>query len=216
MVYNYKIMNINLLDVPVYYINSGDQDIKKVELTQRVLKRFGFKNTISFEGTWSNIPKVGCAKSHLDMIEKILGDSSPVLIVEDDIYINNLITEIDIPDDSDAVYLGNSLFGLSFDTEEVTSYIVADKINKDIYRIYNMLGAHAVLLITQKYKDHLFKEIKKQIIIQDNQDKARARTMRSFNVYCFNDPLFYQLGKNTSYTKILVSDHSITLNEYLQ
>lgn len=196
-------MKINLLDIPVFYINTKNAE-EKDKKTRAMLEGLGFKDINRFEGVDIKEPKVGCAVSHNLLLEKILDVEYPVLILEDDVDISQFNAEIEVPDNSDAVYLGLSKYGIYLNSpnQNIVSKTKYDIIDKNICKLYNMLSAHAVILISKKYKHSIYNDIKKQIEIKDNQDKARARSMSRFNVYALRNPIFYQSGYNEYCTKI--------------
>lgn len=198
-------MKINLLDIPVFYINTKNAE-EKDKKTRAMLEGLGFKNINRFEGVYIKEPKVGCAVSHNSLLEKILDTEHPVLILEDDVEIFQFNAEIEVPDNSDAIYLGLSKYGIDLNSpnQNVVSKTKYDIIDKNICKLHNMLSAHAVLLINKEYKYSIYSDIKKQIEIKDNQDKARARSMAKFNVYGLRKPMFYQAGYNKSSTMFIL------------
>lgn len=195
-------MKINLLNIPVYIINL-DKDKDKLLSATAALRQIGFKDIRRFPGYQIDTPKLGCATSHNALLQIVSEHDMPVLVVEDDIAINHgYQVEIDIPDSADAVYLGISKFGL-YDNHG-TRKISAEYYDSELYRIYNMLGAHAILYLNNHYPKFLVDETQKQIDVQDNQDKARARTMHMFEVYALNAPMFYQNNYNKPHTNFMM------------
>jgi len=73
------------------------------------------------------------------------------------------------------------------------------------FRVYNMLAAHAILYTNNDYVKFLAKATEFNISILDNQDKARAETMKYWNIYANRLPMFYQNGLHTKFTKIDLS-----------
>lgn len=195
-------MKINLLKVPVYYINL-DKDIEKAEKLESLLYDMGFEQVERFAGTQIATPKVGCATSHQAILEQLKDQPAPFIILEDDASLAKIQKEIDVPDNADAVYLGNSRFGL-FDNYGQLK-VSAERFDDKLYRVYNMLGAHAILYLNNSYPDFLAKAIPFNIDIKDNQDKVRASTMRYFNVYALDTPIFYQEGKHEKVTRVKMS-----------
>jgi len=191
-------MRINILNIPVFYINLK-RDVQKNKETLEILKAAGFTNINRFDAILGGAKKDGCAKSHQQLLKELEIDG-PFIVFEDDIEITNDFNPvIDIPEDSHAVYLGLSKFGLS--NGKTDKEIVAEKINDDIYRIYNMLAAHAILYLKKDYYKFLSHAIQAMLDEDRNQDNARAETMRYFKIYALNKPLFYQGGKHKDVTK---------------
>ena len=196
-------MNIDILDIPVYYINL-DKDVEKREKLEDTLANLGFTNVHRFAGHYSKERAVGCATSHNALLHKLKDTDTPFLVLEDDVEPAKFKSVIkDIPDNADALYLGNSIFGLWGPRGEPR--IAAEKISSDIYQIYNMLSAHAILYLDNEYVKFLAKATDFMVSLKDNQDKSRAHTMRYFNVYATNNPVFYQAGKHEKVTNVSIS-----------
>ena len=102
--------------------------------------------------------------------------------------------DIFIPDDADAVYLGNYRFGI--DQYKEGSYVSPPPIQEysediELCRVYNMLGAHAVIYKSKKYKEEvirLFRDVKDT----NNNDVILARNLAKFMVYTYKNPIFFQ------------------------
>jgi hypothetical protein len=198
-------MIIDLTTVPVYIINM-DKDSEKLESATRNLLELGFTDIKRFPAQQIKTPKLGCATSHNELLKIISVESGPVLVVEDDIAISgNRNMEIYIPDDADAVYLGISMYGLY--GGRGTRKVSAERISPDLYRLYNMLSAHAILYLNNEYSKFLVKSTEFMMSIKDNQDKSRASTMKFFKVYALNRPMFYQSGKYEHVTNIKLDSY---------
>ena len=191
-------MKINLLNLPVFYINLKKDKQKSIE-TVEVLKSLGFTNINRFDAILGETKKEGCAKSHQALLKELDIDG-PFIVFEDDIESNGSFNPvIEVPDDADAVYLGISAYSL--DNGITGQSLVADKIDDNLYRIYNMLAAHAILYLNKDYYKFLAKAIQAMINADRNQDNARAETMKYFNVYAFRHPFFYQGDKHKPVTR---------------
>jgi GR25 family glycosyltransferase involved in LPS biosynthesis len=196
-------MQINLLDVPVFYINLNKDKGKRTQI-EEALTSAGFTNVKRFPGAEIETSKLGCATSHNSILKKISKINGPVLVLEDDVALSHSFNPIiDVPDNADAVYLGISKFGLYNGTGH--HLISAEQHDMEFYRIYNMLSAHAILYLNKDYSRFLIKTTDFMMSIKDNQDKSRAMTMKFFNVYALNDPFFFQQGYNEKHTKFIIS-----------
>lgn len=202
-----KQMKISLKDVPVYIINL-DEDSHKLTSTMKVLAKAGFEDIRRFPGYKIDTPKLGCATSHNALLKVLSKHDMPVLVVEDDINISTMYDEIEVPDNADAVYLGISKFGLY--GGRGTKKISAERVDQNLYRVYNMLGAHAILYFNNRYPDFLIGATQTMMDIADNQDKARASTQKFFHIYALDKPMFYQDNYNKPHTKFVISKyHSV-------
>jgi hypothetical protein len=116
----------------------------------------------------------------------------PFLILEDDVNaINKISTTYEIPDDTDAFYLGTSVWGM-LNGQSVGGGTRGKKINSDISKVWGMLGIHAIAYITQAYVDHTIKNLENCISLNRFCDECIAEDMINHNVYCVNEPVFYQ------------------------
>lgn len=196
-------MDIDITDIPVYYINL-DKDVEKRDRLEQNLANLGFKNVNRFAGHYSSERAVGCATSHNLLLHELKNMETPFLVLEDDVEVYKFKKIIkNVPDNAEALYLGNSVFGLWGPKGEPR--IAADKVDNDIYRVYNMLGAHAILYLNSDYVKFLARATDLMVNLKDNQDKSRAHTMRYFDVYALNNPIFYQAGKHEKVTKVSIS-----------
>jgi len=197
-----NLKKINLINTPAYYINL-DGDLEKSERIEELLSNLGFKNIHRFSGIVGEPKRVGVAKSHNALLKELSEEKTPFVVFEDDILKGSFNSEILVPNNADAFYLGNSAYGLKNGVGQ--KRIVSKHYYEDIYRIYNMLAAHAILYLNNDYVKFLAKATEFNISIMTNQDKARAETMKYWNVYAKDKPMFYQGGMHGPPTKINIS-----------
>jgi hypothetical protein len=178
------------------------------------LSRYGFSNFQAIPGVVDSTKRIGVARAFLQALESHT-DDVPLLILEDDAVVWHDYHKVEIPNDADALYLGICRHGMesvlnSYYTNQIVSEPVAERVDDQIYRIYNMLNAHAIIIINSEYKNFLIRAIKTAIRIGTNQDRARAETMKYWNVYALNKPMFYQddaaEDHRVTQTKIIVDD----------
>lgn len=194
-------MIIDLREIPVVWINL-DSATKNAESMEAKLKEHGFKKTYRKSarvipappGTIpSNAHYVGCAQSHID----ILADSaygSPLLILEDDAeFSQNFQPIIDIPDDSDGIYLGVSSGNRGYQTKQYNDHYM---------RIGGILATHAILYVNDKFKMtmaqaaiHCIEDLKQP------WDIGAASVQFHTRVYTPNKPYFYQSDERQSANK---------------
>ena len=104
------------------------------------------------------------------------------------------IETIDVPIDADLLYIGISICGIVDSTKNQWNKkpLHVTKITNDIYRVYNMLSSHGILvcsalgaiLITRCVTEAFYKNI--------IWDAYLARTQHLYNVYALNTPIVYQ------------------------
>lgn len=198
-------MQIDIREIPVFYINL-DKDIEKRKKLEKSLKANGFINIIRLPGFEASVRKNGCAAAHHNAMKCLANYPGPFLVLEDDAALMpNFSPIINVPENADAVYLGVSASGLYNNVGK--NKIDAKRHDENFYRIYNMLAAHAILYLNSDYVKFLEKEILKQVIAKDRQDKARARTLRLWNVYSLDVPAFFQDSYNRLATTAPISEH---------
>jgi hypothetical protein len=194
-------MIIDLRKIPVVWINL-DSATKNAEDMQNRLNAHVFEQTYRKSariipappGTiQSNAHYVGCAQSHIDILaDKNYG--TPLLILEDDAEFSDAFNPIlDIPDDSDGVYLGVSIGNRGYQTK---------RYNENYLRIAGILATHAILYVTPQFK----KEMMQAAIhcIEDLKqpwDMGAASIQFSKRVYTPNKPYFYQSNNRDSANK---------------
>ena len=140
-------MKLKLTDLPVVYINLDEQVDRKEKLEEN-LNELGFKNIIRISGFKDPDPNRGCAYSHALGLEEV---DPPFILLEDDCMPLNFIDEIEIPDETDALYLGISSWGrMNGHSGPCVQWEYADQ-RTDLVRVWNMLAAHAILYLNPDY-----------------------------------------------------------------
>ena len=180
-------MNLDLREIPAVYINL-DQDVEKNESMKSMLDQCGFKHIIRVEGKYTpDRPLAGCSMSHYNALSEV---DPPFIVFEDDCKIKTFCSTIEIPDDSDAVYLGISSWGRM--NSHSGPFVQSENIGFGMVRIYNMLSAHSVLYLDEEYTSLCRRISYNSYETAQHQDIGFAEIQRYYNVYAFNDPLFYQ------------------------
>jgi hypothetical protein len=194
-------MIIDLREIPVVWINL-DSATDNAKTMQERLDKHGFKKTYKKsarvipapEGTIkSNAHYVGCAQSHIDILDDTQY-ATPLLILEDDAEFSDAFNPIiNIPDNSDGIYLGVSSGNRGYQTKRYTP---------DYLRVGGILATHAILYVTSSYREHM-SEIAKKCIHNFKQpwDIGAASLQFSKNVYTPNKPYFYQSDNRNSANK---------------
>jgi hypothetical protein len=219
-------MKIKLPELKAYIINLEKHEQKK-ETSIAALSSVGITDISVFKAFEKNPGRVGLSMSFREIFKQIDGHEDPILICEDDISFNPIfnLNEIEIPDDADALYIGIDRngripfvnpyvdrFGPPYIKERDRSLgarrIVVQKIDENIYRAYNMLAAHAIVMINKDYTKFLENALEIPILNGGHQDLVRATTMPYFKVYALNIPIFYQAGPNEVSTNVVISDLS--------
>lgn len=194
-------MKIDLREIPVVWINL-DSATKNAETMTKNLTNHGFKKTYrksacvipAPEGTIpSNAHYVGCAQSHIDILDNS-NYSTPLLILEDDAEFSPSFTPvIELPDDTDGVYLGISTGNINYQTK---------RYNEQYLRIGGILATHAILYITDSYRQ-MMSNVAKYCIntLKQPWDIGASAIQYQNKVYTPNIPFFYQSDQRDSANK---------------
>ena len=188
-------MNLDLREVPFYYINLDDA-IERRERTESQLKELGIKTIVRVDAIRHSYGAAGTPRSMQKALElaSMVGNT-PFVLMEDDVAVKRFDPIIEIPDDADAFYLGISGWGRM--NSHSGPFVQWERVSDDILRTYNMLSGHAVMYISDRYID-----LAKRICyhagynIEDHVDIGFAEVQRWHNVYALDDPYFYQTSSD--------------------
>ena len=196
--------NIKLRSTKVFVINLHT-DVQRRKSALDTLSVHGFEDVTVFPAISHSDPVIGCALSHAAILELMLRSNAPFMILEDDVEIHKFRPEIEVPDDTDAVYLGNSDYGLSSGVGK--KRICVEREHQDLFRCYNMLGAHAILYLSNPYVRQLFQASKFAIDHGEGIDKVMAEIMKYWKIRAFEEPVFRQSGEHRSSTQTNLAKH---------
>jgi hypothetical protein len=180
-----------------------ERDVRMVQM----LDRLGYKNTkisaCAHEYIDGFVCKNGNTKSYIAALEIAANCDEPCIVFEDDA--NTTIWHrdiVDVPDDADALWIGTSCFGLVKGWRQMS---ICDDIFKivptlvgdfgDVYKVRNMLSAHAIVFISQRYKFEMINYLRYCFNEAIPPDIIFAETMKHFNIYACKEPLFFQDDK---------------------
>jgi hypothetical protein len=215
-------MIIDFKNIKSYFINL-DKDKKRAKSARFAIKSSGIKNIKRYSAIPFDPGRTGLAMTFKNLFKEISNHQEPVLICEDDIKLNPKfnLERFEIPDDADALYIGISLYGVSTHINPYLSkgspnysqkrYLIDEKVkavrvSDDIYRIYNMLNAHGVIMINNEYTKFLEKSMDIAINSGGHQDQVRAYTMPYWNIYALNVPMFFQDNNRTEEHDLVLSN----------
>ena len=184
-------MNLDLRKIPVIYINL-DKDTEKNEQMKVMLSNLGFENIIRLSAySFPDKPLSGCAFSWYNALQEV---EPPFLVLEDDCVVKNFNPEIEIPDNTDALYLGISSWGRM--NAHSGPFVQYEKVGDNFLRLYNMLSTHSILYLSAEYTSLCTKIAKHWSDIGDHLDIGFAEVQKYYNVYAFDEPMFYQTSSN--------------------
>ena len=190
-------MNLDLRDIPVVYINMN-KDVDKRERIENYIDQLGFKNKIRVEGVeHPDGARAGCALAQHNALHEI---DPPFIILEDDSTPFDFDPIISVPDDMDALYLGISSWGRM--NSHSGPFVQYDRVDNNLLRVYNMLGTHAILYWSKEYVYVCEKIAYHHHNINEHVDIGFTDAQKYFNVYTFDQPLFFQTSSNGTNQKL--------------
>ena len=120
----------------------------------------------------------------------------PFAIFEDDVKKNREFpSTIEIPDDADILYIGSSVWGMTFGTQSHLFSVCFKNVNKDIIRVYNMLSLHGIIICSTRGLLAMQKCILEDLFKNRGYDISIAQMQPHINAYALKNPLVYQYGK---------------------
>lgn len=181
--------HIKLEDTTNILINL-DRDPARLEESTKVLSNL----QIPFE-RFSAIEHergiIGCGLSHKQLLSEIKPNT---LILEDDIGSTAVATNflLNIPEETDAIYLGVSNHGYINQPMGVAGTVLAAQYDENYKRVFNMCSTHAILYLSQRYIDAAHDIVEKCLQQGAPFDLGLAALHRYFHILTPNDPYFYQ------------------------
>ena len=197
-------MQIDIRDIPVVYINM-DNAVEKNERVRKLLTDLGFKSITRVSGVpvgkaEQYLKIVGVAKAHVKAMDVM---PPPFLIVEDDVEVVDFKPVIEVPDDTDAIFLGNMQWG--YGDQGYIDYAELEPVEgyEDLHKVVRMMSTHAIMYLTPKYlgaarADAYEMGYEKMSLAHDCYS---SKTLyRFYNVVTPGMPVFKQTGKYEAVT----------------
>jgi GR25 family glycosyltransferase involved in LPS biosynthesis len=222
-------MLINPFKIPVYYINLDEDTERNIAVVKR-LKNYGFSQDlvsrisgIRKPGIPQDSVFIGCFHSQLKALKEGLSKGVPFMVLEDDVVVNQIPEILDLPEDTDVLYVGVSSWAFTPESEmnlATHGRIIKDRFNNDLVRIFNMLSSHAILYVNMEYVQALVDELEKNLdgipIMSNNLgtpmryyngiqlpvDVIMANQQYKGKAYALRNPIFYQDDKHKYCTLI--------------
>jgi hypothetical protein len=184
---------LRIKDLEIAYLTS--EKFPERDISTKLLLESSKLDFKRYDGGVTSPYTIGVAKGHLQALESL---SLPCLLLEDDIKVLNgssinIDQEFEVPDNADALYLGVSFYGRLDGMTIPYGVIATTTSDPGINSVYNMLGMHAIVYLSERYRDHIKILLNKHIEYPEGGvDDPIAETMSDYNVYAITDPLFYQ------------------------
>lgn len=216
-------MRINLQEIDFYYINLEEAIERNNSLTNKLnsieipKERITRINGIRASGIPQDSVFLGCFLSQLKALKLGRELNRPFVILEDDVCLNKFEAELEIPEDSQCVYLGISSWSLYPSKDSNLAKLggnITDYIDPKICRIFNMLSSHSIMYIDMNYVDKLIRDLESNLSGNSIFSAVENIPMKYFGsdilpcdvimanhqyynrVYALRNPIFYQEGKH--------------------
>jgi len=191
--------HIDICNIPIYWV-THEQALERHSKIQTMFEKIGAKNTIKVTGPTldrnnTSIAQIQLERSHLIALShaRALLHQGPVLVIEDDCWITkDFVAQIEsYPNDADALYLGNSHYGMVNGVSR-SKGVQFDVFNDKWDRIYNMLSIHAVLYLSESYKITTINNLLTAKSKYKICDQTIAMDMHNHKIYSYANPMFFQ------------------------
>jgi hypothetical protein len=162
----------------------------------------------------------GCTIGHLKAL--VLAKKSqqlPILLLENDCDATKFFqTAIDVPDDSDMVYLGSSACGCvpQMNYQGIRGCALVENTDpaSGFYKVRNMTGTHAILYVSRKSLDAAINSILESIALSRPIDVGYVMDLQpSLNIYSTYLPWFFQAAKLQKPGELALIMQQMTLDE---
>lgn len=174
---------------------------------ESLLKDIGWAAT-KHVGEITNPYTIGVTNAHISA----LNQPGNILILEDDIAQNiNIPSSIEVPEDADAIYVGTSLYGVVRGKTMLGGVIAGDYDNY-LNKVFNMLGLHAIIYLTERYKQNVISLLKSYLDEPEKMNKEYgcdnpiASSHYKYNIYSVKIPWFYQADGHSDQATITPID----------
>jgi hypothetical protein len=210
-------MLIDLKQTKLYLISpaTGKYTARLLTVFQTLIAA-GFSNIQFVRALQDPQGTTSLTRTNLEIFKRELQSASkePFMILEDDCQIATDYTTIDIPDDTDAVYLGVSLwiYPHAYDTLGKGYHIRENgpndmqSINDQLTRIHGMTSGHAILFKSHDYIRRFIQQMEPLLSQNMPHDLVYATMQPQSHVYALKRPMFYQaqaLGGQEAVTRLV-------------
>jgi len=193
-------MILNLKELKYYYLTIP-QNTNRIENIEKNFKDLNITKVYSVLDNKLSKFQSG-ALGFVKMINLALNEQDnnflPFGLLEDDINkYRDFPDKIEIPDNTDILYIGTSIYGYNHSIKWANLNVFTESINNrtDIYKINNMLSTHGFIITSKKGLNYCIKCMNISIKLNIPYDNYFAGIQSHYNVYCLKNPLVYQDGK---------------------
>jgi hypothetical protein len=156
-----------------------------------LLHRIGFTDIEHYVSGTENYPAC-LINATLAILQKYM--HVPFLLLEDDVEFTN-IYEFHYVKEADAIYFGLSKYGGSLTKDSWEGFAAHENYSQTQKRVLNMLGAHAILYNSVRYKQAVIDTLTPYKEVSYNSDVLISRIQKNYLVLAQKQPFFYQSSK---------------------
>ena len=146
-------MNLDLQDI-TFYVSNLKKDFEKKSMVINQCRKHNLK-PVFVPTVQTDNEYISASLTRLKILRNSKANVPFALMSDSTIFNNNFEKEHQIPDDTDAIYLGISRFGLNTPGKigygKLDHFIVDHKTN-DFMKLHNNLGAHCLVVISEKFR----------------------------------------------------------------
>lgn len=182
-------MKLDLRILPTNWATIERNTERHIKMEDMFL-RLDMNNTVKMNGPITNPYTIGIAQTHIIG----MGTDLPVLVLEDDCQeiVEHWNPIVQVPEGTDALYLGSSWFGM---LKGISTHgaCISSSFDENYNQVYNMLGMHAVIYLTERYRDRVVELLTKFTANPvGGCDECVAMEMKKFKILAVKKPMFYQ------------------------
>lgn len=210
-------MLLTLKQVKVYLVSPGHGKYRS--RLQTVFMRLvdqGYTDIEFFRSVPDFSGSDSLTRTNIEIFKKEMNNDRPFIIIEDDCQILFDRDAVEIPDDTDAFYLGvanwvyphtHDTIGKGFHIREHNEHDHID-VSQTVTQIRYMTGTHAVVYFNREYMRR-FINLSEELLYKKmciSLDLVFATMQPSYKVYALKSPMYYQdgiLGGQEGVTKLI-------------
>ena len=212
-------MLLDIKDITVYIISPGVDNYrtKLITVFERLINE-GFKNIVFFKSVSGLNKTASLTNTVMEIFKLELNNDKPFIILEDDCAFFTKYDQIEVPENTDLLYLGISCWSYPHSVDTLylrcrpanvyNSKDTLESYNDTLVRIKSMTSGHAILYISREFIRIFIDKMTNisKYIINLPHDLLFSSLHPSFNVFGLKRPMFYQdatLGGQEDVTKLI-------------